>query len=75
MEAMRSRWLLSSVPSCSNPQGSVEGHARARSRAIHCHDRRMKKRVLIISTSAGTGHVRAAQALEKEFARDPRWGR
>jgi len=31
-----------------------------------------KKRVLIISTSAGTGHVRAAQALEKEFARDPR---
>lgn len=34
----------------------------------------MKKRVLIISTSAGTGHVRAAQALEKEFARDPRVG-
>jgi len=32
----------------------------------------MKKRVLIISTSAGTGHVRAAQALEKEFARDRR---
>jgi processive 1,2-diacylglycerol beta-glucosyltransferase len=32
----------------------------------------MKKRVLIISTSAGTGHVRAAQALEKEFAADPR---
>jgi len=32
----------------------------------------MKKRVLIISTSAGTGHVRAAQALEKEFSRDPR---
>jgi len=32
----------------------------------------MKKRVLIISTSAGTGHVRAAQALEKEFAGDPR---
>lgn len=31
-----------------------------------------KKRVLIISTSAGTGHVRAAQALEKEFASDPR---
>ncbi len=31
-----------------------------------------KKRVLIISTSAGTGHVRAAQALEKEFAGDPR---
>jgi processive 1,2-diacylglycerol beta-glucosyltransferase len=31
-----------------------------------------KKRVLIVSTSAGTGHVRAAQALEKEFARDPR---
>jgi processive 1,2-diacylglycerol beta-glucosyltransferase len=35
----------------------------------------MKKRVLIISASAGTGHVRAAQALEKEFARDPRVGR
>ncbi|WP_438483349.1 MGDG synthase family glycosyltransferase [Oleiharenicola lentus] len=31
-----------------------------------------KQRVLIISTSAGTGHVRAAQALEKEFSRDPR---
>ena len=30
-----------------------------------------KKRVLILSTSAGTGHVRAAQALEKEFAADP----
>lgn len=35
---------------------------------------RMKKRVLIISTSAGTGHVRAAQALEKEFKNDPRVG-
>lgn len=34
----------------------------------------MNKRVLIISTSAGTGHVRAAQALEKEFSRDPRVG-
>src|ERR1700753_878577 len=34
----------------------------------------MKKRVLIISASAGTGHVRAAQALEKEFKRDPRVG-
>jgi len=34
----------------------------------------MKKRVLIISASAGTGHVRAAQALEKEFARDLRVG-
>lgn len=33
-----------------------------------------KQRVLILSTSAGTGHVRAAQALEKEFARDPRVG-
>jgi processive 1,2-diacylglycerol beta-glucosyltransferase len=31
-----------------------------------------KQRVLIISTSAGTGHLRAAEALEKEFARDPR---
>jgi processive 1,2-diacylglycerol beta-glucosyltransferase len=34
----------------------------------------MKKRVLIISASAGTGHVRAAQALEKEFVRDSRVG-
>lgn len=32
----------------------------------------MTKRVLIISASAGTGHVRAAQALEKVFAADPR---
>src|SRR5437867_10100585 len=32
----------------------------------------MKKRVLIISTSAGTGHVKAAEALEKTFANDPR---
>lgn len=34
----------------------------------------IKQRVLILSTSAGTGHVRAAEALEKEFARDPRVG-
>jgi len=34
----------------------------------------MKKRVLIISASAGTGHVRAAQALEKEFRLDSRVG-
>ncbi len=32
----------------------------------------MKKRVLILSTSAGTGHVRAADALAKAFAEDPR---
>lgn len=32
----------------------------------------MNKRVLIISASAGTGHVRAGQALEKAFAADPR---
>ena len=32
----------------------------------------MKKRVLILSTSAGTGHVRAAQALEKAFATEAR---
>lgn len=32
----------------------------------------MKKRVLIISTSAGTGHVRAAEALAKAFAEDDR---
>lgn len=32
----------------------------------------MKKRVLIISASAGTGHVRCGQALEKAFAADAR---
>ena len=32
----------------------------------------MKRRVLIISTSAGTGHVRCAEALQKAFAADPR---
>jgi len=34
-----------------------------------------KKRVLIVSTSAGTGHVRAAEALEKIFALDDRVAR
>ncbi len=34
----------------------------------------MKKRVLILSTSAGTGHVRCAEALEKAFQADPRTG-
>jgi processive 1,2-diacylglycerol beta-glucosyltransferase len=34
----------------------------------------MKKRVLIISTSAGTGHVRAAEALAKVFREDARVG-
>jgi processive 1,2-diacylglycerol beta-glucosyltransferase len=32
----------------------------------------MKKRVLIFSASAGTGHVKAAEALAKTFAQDPR---
>lgn len=32
----------------------------------------MKKRVLIMSTSAGTGHLRAAQALTKVFHEHPR---
>ena len=32
----------------------------------------MKKRVLIFSASAGTGHVKAADALAKTFAGDPR---
>lgn len=31
-----------------------------------------RKRVLIISASAGTGHVRAGEALEKAFRADPR---
>jgi processive 1,2-diacylglycerol beta-glucosyltransferase len=34
----------------------------------------MKKRVLVISTSAGTGHVKAAEALVKAFAEDGRVG-
>jgi processive 1,2-diacylglycerol beta-glucosyltransferase len=34
----------------------------------------MNKRVLIISTSAGTGHVTAGTALEKAFCADPRVG-
>lgn len=34
----------------------------------------MKKRVLIISASAGSGHIRAAVALEKSFAVDSRVG-
>lgn len=33
-----------------------------------------KRRVLIISTSSGTGHVRAGEALQKTFARDERVG-
>jgi processive 1,2-diacylglycerol beta-glucosyltransferase len=32
----------------------------------------VKKRVLIFSASAGTGHVKAAEALAKTFALDPR---
>ena len=31
----------------------------------------MKKRVLILSASAGSGHVRAAEALAKSFAEEP----
>ena len=34
----------------------------------------MKKRVLIISTSAGTGHVRAGEALTKVFEEHPMVG-
>jgi processive 1,2-diacylglycerol beta-glucosyltransferase len=34
----------------------------------------MKKRVLIMSTSAGSGHVRAGEALTKAFREDPRVG-
>src|SRR5438270_9401726 len=34
----------------------------------------MKKRVLIVSASAGTGHVRAAEALAKAFGQDRRIG-
>lgn len=32
----------------------------------------MKKRVLIMSAGAGTGHIKAAEALEKSFAADER---
>jgi processive 1,2-diacylglycerol beta-glucosyltransferase len=38
---------------------------------IRLPDRTMKKRVLIMSTSAGTGHVRAGDALTKVFEEDP----
>ena len=34
----------------------------------------MKKRVLIMSAGAGTGHIKAAEALEKSFASDGRVG-
>src|SRR6266478_444325 len=34
----------------------------------------MKKRVLIMSTSAGSGHVRAAEALTKAFEEHPKVG-
>ena len=36
---------------------------------VHGDDRWMGKRILIVSASAGTGHVRAAEALGKVFAR------
>src|SRR6185312_2570307 len=32
------------------------------------------KRILIMSVSAGSGHVRAAEALEEAFRKDPRVG-
>jgi processive 1,2-diacylglycerol beta-glucosyltransferase len=32
------------------------------------------KKVLLMSVSAGSGHVRAAEALEAAFANDPRVG-
>src|SRR5882757_124987 len=32
------------------------------------------KRILIMSVSAGSGHVRAAEALEQAFKKDPRVG-
>jgi processive 1,2-diacylglycerol beta-glucosyltransferase len=38
---------------------------------IRLPDRTMKKRVLIMSTSAGTGHVRAGEALTKVFEEHP----
>src|ERR1700761_5063859 len=34
-----------------------------------------KKRVLILSASAGTGHLKAGEALAKAFAADPRVGK
>lgn len=34
----------------------------------------MKQRVLVMSASAGTGHIRAGDALAKAFAADPRVG-
>jgi processive 1,2-diacylglycerol beta-glucosyltransferase len=41
---------------------------------ISLPDLTMKKRVLIISTSAGTGHVRAGEALTKVFEEHPMVG-
>ena len=37
-------------------------------------EHRSSKRVLVLSTSAGSGHVRAGEALAKTFASDPRVG-
>ena len=36
------------------------------------HNRTKKKRILILSASAGAGHVRAGDALKQVFAADPR---
>jgi processive 1,2-diacylglycerol beta-glucosyltransferase len=54
------------------PDRFRSGHAHPRTAEPGLLMTESARRVLIISTSAGTGHVRAAQALEKEFARDAR---
>lgn len=52
-----------------------ESHSDRALRRAHHHQMNNlhngKKRVLIMSASAGTGHIRAAQALEKVFAAHP----
>jgi processive 1,2-diacylglycerol beta-glucosyltransferase len=59
---------------------SGAGHDNARFPlfAVFCYisltDPMMKKRVLIMSTSAGTGHVRAGEALTKVFEEHPMVG-
>ncbi len=44
---------------------------RGRSSVLRAPSGNAGKRVLILSTSAGTGHVRAAEALEKVFLQQP----
>ena len=72
------RWevVLARMFSTSISPAANDVFARLASRQCHSRlpadPRAMKKRVLIISTSAGTGHVAAGTALQKAFQADPR---